>query len=118
MMLMYSPQVTLVLALSRREIQTTNLEEIILLFYQGFLIGVVNLGLDFGLCALGFQSDLPFNRCSFRQRKPPSFIDHGELFDDVIVKTVETDQQRADARGKCAEPGLIETIRLEFAVFE
>lgn len=98
----------------RGTIQATDLEKIIIaLLYCGCISCLDSLvDLVMTECRIG-RFDGPFNSRFIWHGEFPIFVDTGELSNRVIVEPIETQQQYADARGKCTETIFSVTVGFE-----
>jgi hypothetical protein len=96
------------------------LKEIVVAFFEGFCIGCVDgqINLLFRRPRRHLCLDCGQDTLLVREIEFPALIDRGQLLDDVIVETVEAEEEDGYTGRESQETGFVEAIWFEETVLE
>lgn len=120
---MYNPQVTLFFGqtqFSKKDfIQSPNLEKIIITFCDSSVKSLLDCRINrFFASVRHGKFDHALNVGENWFRKPAAFIDSSQFSDNVIVESIEADEECADARWESENARFRNRISFEETVFE
>ena len=100
-------------------VQSASLEKVIIAFHNSVVVCLFHCRGDLVFCRVGHgRFHHGFNGIHVGLRESTTFVDCRHFSDNVIVESIETDEECADTGGKPEDTSFRETIRFQETVFE